>query len=265
LLNPSELWDKYQRKKQTYQELSEAYGCSAKTIKRRLDEYSVHFNDKFPDKANVVIDTTYFGRKFGVLCFKDSITKIMLKKQYVKYETNELYSIGIEEIRDKNIEIQSIICDGRKGLFTLFGDVPVQMCHYHQQEIIRRYLTRNPKLQAGKELLDLSKKISKLTEKEFVTLFEEWENKWAAFLKERSTDEKTGKSHYTHKKLRGAWRSIRNNLPYLFVFEHFKDLNIPSTTNDLEGSFAALKKRLNNHNGLSLERKKKFIDGFFKA
>ena len=265
MINSSELWDKYQRKKQTYQELADEYVCSSKTIKRRLDEYSVHFNDKFPDKSNVVIDTTYFGRTLGVMCFKDSITKIMLKKQYVKYETNELYRIGIEEIRSKNIKIQSIICDGRKGLFTLFGDVPVQMCHYHQQEIIRRYLTRNPKLQAGKELLDLSKKLSKLTEKEFVALFEEWGNKWTVFLKERSTDEKTGKSHYTHKKLRSAWRSIRNNLPYLFVFERFKELNMPNTTNDLEGSFGALKKRLNNHNGLTLERKKKFIDGFFKA
>jgi hypothetical protein len=44
-------------------------------------------------------------------------------------------------------------------------------------------------------------------------------------------------------------------LPYLFVFERFKELNIPNTTNDWEGSFAALKKWLNNHNGLTLERK----------
>ncbi|MDR1348645.1 MAG: transposase, partial [Prevotellaceae bacterium] len=67
------------------------------------------------------------------------------------------------------------------------------------------------------------------------------------------------------KKLRSARRSIKNNLPYLFVFENFNELNIPNTTNDLEGSFGALKKRLNNHNGLTLERKKKFIDGFLKA
>jgi hypothetical protein len=65
--------------------------------------------------------------------------------------------------------------------------------------------------------------------------------------------------------LRSAWRSIKNNLPYLFVFDSFKELNIPNTTNDLEGSFGALKNRLNSHNGLTLERKKKFIDGFFKA
>ncbi|GHT00568.1 hypothetical protein FACS189421_12730 [Bacteroidia bacterium] len=265
MLNPAELWDKYLRKKQTYQELAEEYGCSAKTIQRRLDEYSVQLNERFPTVANVVMDTTYFGRNFGVMCFKDSISKTLLYKQYVRFETNTLYFNGIQTIRSKGIEIQSIICDGRKGLFGLFGDVPVQMCQYHQQAIIRRYLTRNPKLQAGKELLELSKKLSKLSEKQFIMLFEEWENRWLSFAKERTKNEATGKTHYTHKKLHSAWRSIKNNLPYLFVFEHYKEFNMPNTTNDLEGSFSALKKRLNNHNGLTVERKKKFIDGFFKA
>ena len=40
---------------------------------------------------------------------------------------------------------------------------------------------------------------------------------------------------------------------------------IPNTTNGLDGSFADLKNKLRNHNGLSIERKEKFIDGFFKA
>jgi hypothetical protein len=265
LLNPSELWDKYLRKKQTYQELADEYGCSAKTIQQRLDEYCVQFNKHFPKVANVVMDTTYFGRNFGVMCFKDSVSKTLLHKQFVRYETNALYFDGITAIRNKSIDIQSIICDGRKGLFHLFGDIPVQMCQRHQIEIVRRYLTLNPKLQAGKELYILAKNITKISENEFITQFEKWETKWLDFLNERSRNAITGKTYFTHKKLRSAWRSIKNNLPYLFVFERFKEFNIPNTTNDLEGSFGALKKRLNNHNGLTLERKKKFIDGFFKA
>jgi hypothetical protein len=117
-------------------------------------------------------------------------------------------------------------------------------------------LTRNPKSQAGKELYLLAKNITKLSENEFITEFEEWETKWTDFLNERSKNDVIGKTHFTHKKLRSAWRSIKNNLPYIFVFENYKELNIPNTTNDLEGSFVALKKRLNNHNGLTLERKR---------
>ena len=99
------------------------------------------------------MDTTYFGRKLGVMVFKDSITGTILYKQYVKQETNDLYLKGIEEISKRGVKIQSIICDGRKGLFQLFGkDIPVQMCNFHQVAIVRRYLTKKPKMQASKEL-----------------------------------------------------------------------------------------------------------------
>ncbi len=100
---------------------------------------------------NVLIDTTYFGRKFGVMVFKDAITGQILLKKYVKQETNQLYLEGIEEIARRGIKIQSIICDGRKGLFQLFEkDIPVQMCNFHQVAIVRRYLTKKPKMQASK-------------------------------------------------------------------------------------------------------------------
>ena len=40
-------------------------------------------------------------------------------------------------------------------------------------------------------------------------------------------------------------------------------LNIPNTTNAIDGHFADLKNKLRNHNGLSIARKMKFIDEFF--
>lgn len=47
-------------------------------------------------------------------------------------------------------------------------------------------------------------------------------------------------------------------------YDHI-ELNIPNTTNAIDGHFADLKNKLRNHNGLSIERKKKFIDEFLKA
>jgi len=100
-------------------------------------------------------------------------------------------------------------------------------------------------------------------------LFEEalglWHEKWGDFLKERSINPLTGRTHYTHKKLRSAYRSLKNNLSWLFTWYNKIELNIPNTTNAIDGHFADLKNKLRNHNGLSLERKKKFIDGFLKA
>jgi hypothetical protein len=82
-------------------------------------------------------------------------------------------------------------------------------------------------------------------------------------LRERSVDEQTRKSHFTHKKLRSAWLCIKNNLPYLFTFEQVKYM--PNTNNALEGTFVALKNKLRHHSGMSKENRKRFIDGFLKA
>jgi len=70
---------------------------------------------------------------------------------------------------------------------------------------------------------------------------------------------------YTHKRLRSAYRSIRNNLPWLFTWYDHHELGIPNTTNAIDGHFADLKNKLRNHNGLSLQRKMRFIDEFLKA
>lgn len=210
------------------------------------------------------MDTTYFGRKFGVMVFKDANSKEILYKQYVKQETNKLYFKGIEEIARRGIKIQSIICDGRKGLLKLFNDIPVQMCNFHQIAIIRRYLTKKPKMQASKELWEHVLLLTKTDKESFEGGLMAWFFKWESFLNERKQDA-NGKSRYVHKRLRSAYRSLKTNLPWLFTWYDYMELNIPNTTNSIDGQFAELKNKLRNHNGLSIERKRKFIDEFFKA
>jgi hypothetical protein len=210
------------------------------------------------------MDTTYFGRKFGVMVFKDSLSGQILYKQYVKQETNKLYQSGIEEIARRGIKIQAIICDGRKGLLQLFEGIPIQMCNFHQVAIIRRYLTKKPKMQASKELWEHVLLLAKTDKESFEGGLVAWHTKWGAFLNERKKDIH-GKNRYVHKKLRSAYRSLKTNLPWLFTWYDNMDLNIPNTTNAIDGHFSDLKNKLRNHNGLSKERKIKFIDGFFKA
>ncbi len=149
------LWQEYLSGKQTYQQLATKYECSIKTIQRKIDTVKAQRQTTFSSVANVLMDTTYFGRKLGVMVFKDSISGQILYKQYVKQETNKLYLSGIEEIARRGIKIQAIICDGRKGLLQLFKGIPIQMCNFHQVAIIRRYLTKKPKMQASKELWDI--------------------------------------------------------------------------------------------------------------
>src|SRR3954453_10039526 len=151
-IKPDQIWQDYLQGKQTYQQLAAKYGCSTKTIQRRIDTVKAERQTTFPAVANVLMDTTYFGTKLGVMVFKDSLSGQILYKQYVKQETNKLYFCGIEEIHRRGITIQAIICDGRKGLLSLFEGIPTQMCNFHQIAIPRRYLTKKPKMQASKEL-----------------------------------------------------------------------------------------------------------------
>jgi len=251
--------------KQTYFQLAKKYNCSQKTIQRQIDSSRQKPTPKTPRKVIVLMDTSYWGTEFGVMLFKDSITGENLLKYYVKNETNELYRNGIKKLKSMGFEILAIVCDGRKGLLTSFKNIPVQMCQFHQAAIIRRYLTMNPRMKAAIELQEIVRMMKCTDRESFEGAIYLWNSKWKTFLNERSINEETGKSSYTHRRLRSANRSLKTNLPWLFTWYDYIELNIPNTTNMLEGHFSDLKNKLRNHNGLSLTRKKKFIDGFLKA
>ncbi len=139
------------------------------------------------------------------------------------------------------------------------------MCQFHQAAIVRRYITKNPRLPASIELKEIVSMMKQTDKESFEGALKLWHKKWKSFLDERTLNEKTGKTHYTHKRLRSAYRSLKTNLPWLFTWYDNFELDIPNTTNAIEGNFADLKNKLRNHNGLSIERKMKFIDGFLKA
>lgn len=264
-LNSAIIWEEYTKGKQTYKQLAKKYNCSQRTIQRKVDLHVITVPEKRPRKVVVLMDTTYWGRNFGVMLFKDAYTKENLLKYYVKTETNSLYIQGVKELQSKGFEVLAIVCDGRKGLLQSFDNIPVQMCQFHQVAIIRRYITKNPKIPASIELKEFVA-LLKMTDKEsFEGGLELWFNKWEPFLNERTINLETGKSYFTHKRLRSAYRSLKTNSKWLFTWYDNYGLKIPNTTNAIDGHFSDLKNKLRNHNGLSKERKIKFIDEFFKA
>lgn len=264
-LNSNEIWELYTKGKQTYSQLSKHFDCSIKTIQRYIDKYKVVTQKPNIGNVNLLVDTTYFGRTFGVMVFKDAITGNVLKKAYVKNETNALYQEGIESLKQDGFRITSIVCDGRKGLMNLFPTIPVQMCQFHQIAIVTRYLTRKPKTPAGKALRELSLMLTTTDKESFVGGLEQWHERYSDFINERTINPITKRSHYTHKRLRSAYNSLRRNLPWLFTWYDNIEMGIPNTTNALDGSFSDLKNKLRCHNGLSITRKKKFIDEYFKV
>jgi len=212
------------------------------------------------------MDATYWGWRFGVVVFKDFRTKKILWHKYIrKKETLSDYQEGVDWLIVNGFIIEGIVCDGLRGMFSLFSPYPVQMCQFHQISIIRRYLTKQPDLQASKELLSLVKTMTHTDKEQFISMFSDWEHKWDNFLKERSLDKKTGKTSYTHKRLRSAYLSLKRNMKELWTFSDCDKIGIPHTNNALEGTFTDLKTKLRNHNGLAENRRKVFVDEYFKS
>ncbi|MEA3392940.1 MAG: hypothetical protein U9Q91_08170 [Candidatus Marinimicrobia bacterium] len=255
------LWD-YFDGKQSLKQLQKKYQISIKTIRSKIDEYEISFPLIPPSETIIIMDTTYFRRGFGVMVFFDHWGCKYALRYYVKTETVHLYRQGINILKLRGWEIKGIVCDGRRGLFKAFPGIPMQMCHFHQQTIIRRYLTQYPKVEASKELRKISLTLSSIDEESWVYVLDEWYKKWKEFLKEKTTNLETGKWHYTHKRLRSAYRSLKTNTPYLFTYQKYPKLNMPNTTNPLEGRFTDLKNKLRNHPGIKDNIKIKLTDHY---
>lgn len=209
----------------------------------------------------VVADVTFFNKFYGFIVFRSPKLKKNLYFKLIPYETIMEYRLGREAIERQGFTISAVVLDGRPGVRNLFSDVPVQMCHFHQKQIIQRYLTNNPILPAGIELKQISDTLSNTNEKEFTDKLTKWYTKWNEFLKEKTRNFINPKRWcYTHKRLRSAYRSLNINLPHLFTYQKYPKLNVPNTTNSLDGSFAHLKEKVGIHRGLREPIKKKIIE-----
>lgn len=68
-----ELWNAYQREKQTIKELSVRFSMSVSTVKRRLHDVKREWvQPPLSGEGFVHLDVTYWGRNFGVLLALDS-------------------------------------------------------------------------------------------------------------------------------------------------------------------------------------------------
>lgn len=126
----------------------------------------------------------------------------------------------------------------------------------------RAHLTGKPKSPAAQALRALSLTLTETAQAAFEAALARW-YEYAAFLNERSVNEETGHSHYTHKRLRAAYNSLKRHLPWLFTCERFPNLGIPNTINLLEGKFNKMKQLLRCHWSLKKESKLRFIKDYF--
>ena len=170
------------------------------------------------------------------------------------------------------------VVDGGTGLHAaLAADWPttrIQRCYFHIFQVVRRHHTLRPRLDAGREILTLTKALMTVADLDqavaWLTEYAAWENRWDHFLRHRTyprahIPRPTGISEhqhwwYTHRdlrKTRGLYRALIRNR-HLFTWID-PELTVPNqpwprTTSSLEGGpNKALKDLFRTHRGLPAE------------
>jgi hypothetical protein len=204
------------------------------------------------------VDCTFFGRGNGIIVARCPGLKKNLYYKEITTENRVVYEEARRYFEAAGFNIQAVVLDAKHGIREVFSDLVVQICQYHQQQIVVRYLTAKPRTEAGQELKLIVGLLTKIDESLFSEALKNWHEKWIGFLKERTYKPDGKHWWYTHKRIRAAYRSLVTNLPFLFSYQKYPELNIPNTNNSLEGYFSKLKRLLNNHNGLKRWRRYKF-------
>lgn len=221
-----------------------------------------------PRKIRLICDATYFGkRKYrteldGILVFLDSLTSQIVWFKFLKNETNKDYQEGLDYLESKGFEIISVTTDGRRGISTIFQKYPYQICQYHVQRGISTLLTKSPRSEAGGMLNYINKNFTKnkLTEQELGKTLAVFTKIYRNYLNEPSEIDPTKPKH---KRLIKALRKYKNNMQYLFTYQ-INPKEFKNTTNDLDGGlFSPLKLLLNNHRGVTKNRRSKLIILYF--
>lgn len=263
---PSSVWHEYLEDKQTIAEIAIRHHVSESTIKRILRKKTDEWQQpQLTGMSGFVhLDATYWGHNWGVMLGLDEATGMVLYLAFIKHETTQSYVDAVDTILASGYTIKGIVIDGKQELFTVFKDYPIQMCQFHMIQIVKRYLTKNPKMNASKELLILCRGMVYQDGEDFKTDYAAWKVRWKDFLNKR-TVHKDGKTYYLHRRIRTLVSSLDFYLPNLFTYQRPDCDGMPNTNNKIEGTFTDLKKNLNNHSGLTLEHRRQFITAYFLA
>lgn len=254
------LWREYTHGKQTLAELGEKRDHTSWWVRTRLDESQVSLpTDIVPQATIIVSDTTFWGRSYGVCVFRSWDLKRNIWWNEVPGEKVAHYHYGRKILEERGWVFLAAVVDGRRGLASVFKDLPVQVCHFHQMKNVTKYLTRKPETPAGQKLRAITLTLPRSNEKEFTGLLTAWHKRWKNFINEKTKVLGTKHWYYTHKKVRGAYKSLERNLPFLFTYQKYSQLGIPNTTNTIDGYFASVKKKVAAHHGLRKDRRYKVI------
>ena len=86
-------------------------------------------------------------------------------------------------------------------------------------------------MQAAQEWQQIVAQLTQSNRVVFSRLIEDWKGSWHDFLSEKTYDENGVNFCYTHRKLRAAYRSLKEHLDVLYTYQDFPTGTMPNTNN----------------------------------
>ena len=163
------------------------------------------------------------------------------------------------------------VSDGSPGLAkaarAVWPKTRLQRCLFHVFESVRRRTTARPKLECGRELYAIAKRLLKAKDADgaaaWLAEYAGWCSRWERFLREFTL--KDGRRQYAHERLRKA-RNVLNRLVEdgtMFTFVELQEElggMWESTNNAIEGGVnAQLRRLLRNHSGMTTMHRVKAV------
>lgn len=211
------------------------------------------------------MDATYFKGDLCLMLYYDYDLKYCQMYRFGRKEVFCEITEDLENLKILGVQIKSITSDGHnailKAIKLVYPDVIHQRCVVHIQRESNIWLRKRPINQASIELKSIVQLISSIKthndKVKWISMFQTWMKCYKDYIKERTTNEITGRWWYKHKDLRRAAIMIKKALPSMF--HYLDDSSVQSNTNSIESFFGHLKDTLSIHRGLSKSNRKAFI------
>ena len=171
-----------------------------------------------------------------------------------------------------------MVClDGGRGAYSAikkaWPSTRIQRCLVHAQRVVRRYVTSQPRTNAGQDIYRLARTLTRITNldqaAQWAAQLHNFHVQYKNYLNEKTLSIITGKREFTHLRVRKAYYSLENLDRKQWLFTYLNppdnptdpDIQWASTTNSLEGGFnSPLKQHARLQRGRSGERQRKTID-----
>ncbi len=246
--------------KQTIEELSESSGYSEKSLRIWFEDYLRNYPKweiSRRNKVNLVLDGTYFKNKVCLVAYRDFHLKSTLLYRLSDGEWEQELREDLENIISMGITIESVTSDGLsniiKSVKKTSKNITLQRCLVHITRECKIWLTKHPKRDSAKYLRQLVCHICQIKSYDdrdyWLFLFDKWQEVYHEDITQKSYNQESGNSWYTHKMLRKSFVHIKRALPNMFMY--LDNPNIPNNTNSIESFFGHLKKNISIHRGLS--------------